>query len=321
MKRFRHLTEEQRYHLYILLKEHFSKTEICKRLKIHRSTLWREIKRNSGFRGYRPKQAQRFSDDRKANAFKRIIFDSKMKNLVELGIKKGLSPVQISNRLILENHGSVSHERIYQHIIEDKKLGGNLFSFMRQGNKKRKKRYGKYDKRGQIKDRVSIEKRPKIVDKKIRKGDWEIDTVVGKNHKGVLITVVERKTSFTLMKYVKTKNAVEIAGETVKLLKPYQNKVHTITADNGKEFANHKYISKRLKAKVYFAHPYHSWERGLNENTNGLIRQYFKKGTSFENITDEEVKEVMTKLNERPRKKLNYKTPFESFLGKRTIVF
>lgn len=321
MKRYRHLTEEQRYHLYILLKENFSKAEICKRLGVHRSTLWREVNRNSGFKGYRPKQAQRFSEDRKINAPKNIKFDNSLKENVELGIKKGLSPMQVRNRLIIENHTTISHERIYQHVLEDKKRGGSLFTFMRQGNKKRKKRYGKYDKRGQIKDRVSIEERPKIVDKKIRKGDWEIDTVVGKNHKGFLITIVERKTSFTLMKYVKTKGADEVARETVKILRPYKNKVHTITADNGKEFANHKYISKKLNTKVYFARPYHSWERGLNENTNGLIRQYFKKGTSFEKITDEEVKEVMNKLNERPRKKLNYKTPIESFLGKRTIVF
>lgn len=321
MKTYRHLTENQRYHLYMFLKEELSLTEISKKLGFHKSTISREIKRNSGDRGYRHQQAHRFYEDRKVLSYKKIKFDSKLKGMVEHGLKEGLSPQQVSNRLTVEGHASISHESIYQYVLLNKQQGGVLFSYLRQSNKKYKKRYGKTDRRGQIADRVSIDKRPQIVDKKARIGDWEIDTVVGKNHKGFLITIVERKTSFTLMRYVKTKNADEVSRETVKLLKPYKNRVHTITADNGKEFAGHKHISKKLKTKVFFAHPYHSWERGLNENTNGLIRQYFKKGTSFENITEDMVNDVMKKLNNRPRKKLNYKTPVEAFLGKRTIVF
>lgn len=321
MKTYRHLTENQRYHLYLLLKEDFSLTAISKKLCVHKSTISREIKRNSGNKGYRHLQAHRFYEDRKVFAHKNNKFDSKLKKMVEHGLKEGLSPEQVSNRLAVEGHAKISHESIYQYVLLNQQQGGILFTFLRQSNKKYKKRYGKTDRRGQIPDRVSIDKRPQIVNKKSRIGDWEIDTVVGKNHKGFLITIVERKTSFTLMKYVKTKNADEVAHETIKLLRPYKNRVHTITADNGKEFAGHKYISKKLKTKVYFAHPYHSWERGLNENTNGLIRQYFKKGTSFENITEDMVNKVMEKLNNRPRKKLKYKTPVEAFLGKHTIVF
>lgn len=321
MNEYIHLTENERYQIYSFLKENFSIAKIAKNLGRNRSTIYREIRRNSGERAYRPQQAQNKYEIRKVIKPKSIKLDDKLKLHISQGLEKGLSPEQISYRLKKEGLASVSHEAVYQYIWNDKQQNGNLYKLLRHSNKKRKKRYGSYDKRGQIRDRISIDKRPKIVDKKKRVGDWEIDTVVGKNHKGFLITAVERKTKYVLVNYVPNKSADLVAFELIKMLSPYKEKVHTITADNGKEFANHKYVSKKLGAKVYFAHPYHSWERGLNENTNGLIRQYFPKGMSFEDLSQALAKEVEYKLNSRPRKSLNYATPIEKFLGKRTIVF
>lgn len=210
---------------------------------------------------------------------------------------------------------AISHERIYQHIWMDKRPGGTLYMHLRQSHKKRKKQYGSKDKRGQIRNRVSIDGRPMIVEDKTRLGDWEIDTVIGQNHLGALVTIVDRVSKFTLIKKVDSKHAEVVTEATIILLKPYLGKALTITADNGKEFAGHETIKAHLNAEVYFAHPYHSWERCLNENTNGLIRQYFTKGSSFGNITDADVEAVMHKLNHRPRKTLNYKTPHAVFFA------
>lgn len=319
MKTYSQLTQEKRYQIYALYKANYSKVAIACELNVHPSTIGRELKRNMSRRGYRPKKAQEISDTRRSNAAKHVRFTVEVKSSVIEGLSKQWSPDQIRNSLIDQGKAFVSHETIYQFVWADKRAGGLLYKELRHNEKRRKKRTGIYDKRGQIKERVSIDDRPAIVEERSRIGDWEIDTIVGKNHKGFLVTIVERKSSFTLIKYVKNKSAKEVAEATIALLMEHSDKVHTITADNGKEFAMHKKIKDAIKASVYFAHPYSSWERGLNENTNGLIRQYFKKGTSFENITDSMVTEVMNKLNDRPRKKLCYKTPNEIFFGKRRI--
>ena len=213
-----------------------------------------------------------------------------------------------------KQHGiRISHERIYQHIGADKRAGGDLYKHLRQAHKKRRKKYGSKDPRGQLVGRVSITQRPAIVDEKSRLGDWEIDTVIGKNHQGALVTLVDRKSKFTLIKKVESKQADGVTAATIALLAKHQDKVLTITADNGKEFAGHEAISQALEAPVYLANPYCSWECGLNENTNGLIRQYFPKGSSFEGITDEQGEKVMNRLNHRPRKGLDYRTPHSVF--------
>ena len=185
---------------------------------------------------------------------------------------------------------------------------------LRHSGKKRKQ-YDSKDKRGQIRNRVGINDRPLIVSGKTRLGDWGIDTVIGKNHQGALVTIVDRVSKLTLIKKVGSKHADAVTEATITLLRPYLDKTLTITADNGKEFAGHEKIKAALDADVYFAHPYSSWECGLNENTNGLIRQYFTKGSSFENITDKDFGEAMEKLNHRPRKTLNYKTPHAVFFA------
>ena len=239
--------------------------------------------------------------------------DSSTVKLIEEKLCLDWSPEQISGHLRQEAGFQISHERIYQHVWSDKLAGGELYRHLRHSHKKRRKQYGSQDKRGQIRNRVSIDERPEVVLEKSRIGDWEIDTMIGKNHQGALITIVERVSKFTLIKKVDSKQADVVTQATIALLEPYVDKTLTITADNGKEFAKHETIAQALNTNVYFAHPYRSWERGLNENTNGLIRQYFTKGSSFENITNFEIEKVMNRLNHRPRKSLNFRTPHAVF--------
>ena len=312
---YKQLTPEKRYGLKAYMQAGFSMSQIAKELMVHKTTLYREIRRNTGRRGYRPKQANMKALQRRycSQKVSRLTIDL-MVRIVYL-LRLDLSPEQLSGYLKKNHNIDISHETIYQYVLKDKANGGDLYKHLRHCSKKRRKRYGSHDKRGQIPNRVSIDKRPEVVDLKERIGDWETDTVIGKNHKGALVTAVERKSRFTCIRYVPYKRADLVAKALIDMLRPFQDKVHTITNDNGKEFAQHLKISKALKADVYFAHPYHSWERGLNENTNGLIRQYFPKNYSFANITNDDVLKVQNRLNMRPRKSLNFKTPLEEFLN------
>jgi transposase, IS30 family len=315
MRTYKQLSQAQRYQIEILNKAGKNQKEIAELLGVSPGTICRELKRNKGKKGYRPKQAQIKADKRRKQAAKAIKMTKEVIVEIEEKIRLDWSPEQVSGWLKVNQGIAISHERIYQHIWTDKRHGGTLYRHLRQSNKKRKKQYGSKDKRGQIRNRVSIDERPAIVAEKIRIGDWEIDTVIGQNHQGALVTIVDRVSKFTLIKKVDSKHAEVVTAATISLLQPYLDKTLTITADNGKEFAGHETIKEQLNADVYFAHPYHSWERGLNENTNGLIRQYFTKGSSFENITDDEVEAVMYKLNHRPRKTLNFKTPYAVFFA------
>jgi len=230
---------------------------------------------------------------------------------IEADLRQEWSPEQIAGRLEATGGLRLSPERIYQHIRSDRQLGGTLYQHLRHRQKKRKKRYGKLDARGQIKDRVSIDQRPAIVEEKNRIGDWEIDLVMGAKGQGALVSLVERRSRYTLLGKVTSKQADEVAATTVDLLAPHKEYTETITADNGKEFAHHTAISQALDAAVYFAHPYHAWERGLNENTNGLIRQYVPKGKSMDTLSEAQVHHIMDRLNHRPRKGLAFQTPHE----------
>ena len=311
---YKQLTLEQRYEIRAYMQAGFINPDIANRLGVHKTTIYRELKRNSGQRGYRPNQAQLKTEVRRKTANKNIRFSESVKYQVEALLRLDLSPEQVSGYLYREHSIKISHERIYQHIWANKHSGGDLHKHLRCSNKKKRKRYGSRDRRGLIPDRLSIDQRPDIVDTKERIGDWEIDTIIGKNHKGALLTAVERKTKFTVVEYVPNRKAHLITKTLIRMLHPYSNRVLTITSDNGKEFAYHKKISQNLLATVYFAHPYHAWERGLNENTNGLIRQYFPKKSSFEQTKKEFVLHVQNKLNNRPRKALDFKTPIQCFL-------
>ena len=234
--------------------------------------------------------------------------------MVERLLQEEWSPEQISLWLESEHSIRISHEWIYQYVLQDKAKGGVLYRHLRC-QKQRRKRYGRYSRRGQLINRVSIDERPAIVDTRRRLGDWELDTIIGKAHKQAIVSLTERKSRLTLIQKVEQKTVDNVANAIISLLKPIACRVHTMISDNGKEFARHETIAEALKAKFYFAHPYASWERGLNENTNGLIRQYFPKNCDFTMITEKQIKYVMDKLNNRPRKCLGIKTPNQVFFG------
>jgi len=234
---------------------------------------------------------------------------------IEEKIREDYSPEQISGTMKKAVGVRVSHERIYQHLWQDKREGGKLYTHLRiAGGKKRRKRYGKKDWRGGIPDRVGIEDRPRIVETKRRFGDWEADLVSGAHHRGFLVTLVERKSKFALIGHVVKKTAEAVSAEVIRLLSRLREWVRTITYDNGREFCGHGGINEALGCQSYFAAPYHSWERGLNENTNGLIRQYFPKNTDLHRVAPDDIDFVTNRLNNRPRKALDFRTPEEVFL-------
>jgi IS30 family transposase len=214
----------------------------------------------------------------------------------------------------------VSHESIYQHIYKDKHRGGVLFQFLRC-QKKRRKRYGSgRQRRGQIPGRRCISERPAIVEQRLSIGDWEADTIVGKGRQPAIVSLVEGHSRFTVLKKVERAPGAAVKAAMISLLKPHGARVRTITADNGKEFAGHQEIARTLQGEFYFAHPYSSWERGTNENTNGLVRQYFPKKSEFTEITNEPLPQVVDKLNHRPRKVLGYRTPHEVFYNVKSMA-
>ena len=301
---YTHLTREERYQIYALKKAGHQQSEIARVLKRSESTISRELSRNCGQRGYRPKQAHDMAVERRAmNA--RTIEDTTWQFAQEKLLQQW-SPEQISA------HADISPETVYLRVYADKRRGGELWKSLRC-QKQRKKRYGCADRRGMIPNRRSIEDRPVLVEARCRIGDWEADTIIGKNHRQAIVSLVERKTGFTLIEKVERKTAQQVGQAMVGLLRPYRAQVHTITSDNGREFAKHEEIAKRLQADFYFAHPYASWERGTNENTNGLIRQYFPKNRDFTTITQQEIDTATTRLNNRPRKRLGYQTPNQVF--------
>jgi len=309
----KHLTVEQRYTISVMREKKYTQSEIALTIGKDKSVVSRELKRNCDKRSgsYNSDLAQRKYDQRQKDKPKHIRFNKEVEGLVESLIIKDFSPEQITGSAKLKGLNCVSHERIYQHIWQDKKKGGKLHLHLRRKGRKYRKRGAAKDTRGIIKDRVDIDQRPSIVDQKQRLGDLEIDTVIGQNHKGALLTINDRVSSTVWIAKLNGKNAEELALKTIEVLTPYKELILTITGDNGKEFSEHKSISHALNIDFFFAKPYHSWERGANENTNGLIRQYFPKGSSFENITDENVAKVQEILNNRPRKKLGFLTPNE----------
>jgi transposase, IS30 family len=315
---YRQLAREQRYQIYALKKAGHNQSRIAVLIGCHKSTISRELRRNCGQKGYRPYQADELAYDRQCDAYRsRITWETWQQ--VERLLRQEWSPEQIAGRLKLEQQPTVSHECIYLYIYAEKRRGGTLYGHLRS-QKKQRKRYGGYIRRGQIPNRTSIEKRPKIVAKKGRFGDWEADTIVGAHHKGGILSVVERKSKLTRLRKLATKEAAEMKDNSIELLAPLAAKVHTITVDNGKEFCDHELIAAGLQARIYFAHPYASWERGLNENTNGLVRQYFPKKYDFARITDQDLQHVEDRLNNRPRKTLGYRTPNEVFFKQRSVA-
>lgn len=295
------LTQDQRYQICALKQVEQKNNRIAEILGVHASTVSRELKRNRGKKGYRSKQADQKVQERKHGAKRRI--GSETWEYVERNIKREWSPEQISGRLRSHHGIQISHEWIYQFILADKEAGGSLYKHLRC-QKKNRKRYGSNERRGSLPNRRSIEERSRI-------GDWESDTIIGKGHQQAIVTIVDRKSRYLLMQKVEKRTAEKVGEATITMLST--KKCKTLTSDNGKEFANHELVAEVLKIDYFFAHPFSAWERGTNENTNGLIRQYFPKHSAFNTITQDNVTAAMDKLNNRPRKCLGFETPHEVY--------
>jgi IS30 family transposase len=307
-----HLTYAERCEIKARVVAGQTQQKIARKMKIDQSTISRELKRNKGRRGYRPKQAERKAQQRWASASKAIKLTPKLGKWISAKLRKDWSPEQISGRLNREGLQGVSYERIYQFVGDDKRSGGDLWTHLRWASKKRRKRYGIRDRRGQIPHRRSIEKRGRKANLRKKIGHLERDLVLGARQQGALLTVVDRKSRMTFAVRVMSKSANEIHQATLQVLRPIRKIVRSVTNDNGKEFAKHRRTEKRLQAKIYFTHPYSSYERGSNENTNGLLRQYFpKRSTDFTRVSQRQVRVALNRLNRRPRKCLGFRTPIE----------
>lgn len=321
-----HISYEQRYTISRMLKQGYSQTSIGAVLGRSKSVICREIHRNKDLRSgeYKPDLAQKKYRQRQKEKDKYIRFTDSVKNDIEALIEEDYSPEQIVGTLKKRGVPTVSHESIYQHIWKDKKQNGLLHTHLRRKGRHYRKRGSNKDSRGIIRGRVSIDQRPPIVEKRERFGDLEVDLIIGKNHKEAIVTINDRASGVLKMKKVASKESDIVANAINDLLADWMPYIHTITSDNGKEFAAHETVASKLNLDYYFAHPYHSWERGSNENLNGLIRQYIPKKSDFSKLSDEFIKTIEDKLNNRPRKRYNFETPIfvmEKLLFNQNVAF
>ena len=309
---YKQLTSEQRYTISVLLQNRTKQKEIAKAINVSPSTVSREIRRNSGVRGrynWETAQANAVQTKRRKPGNHSINKDV-MEEARHLLVTEQWSPEQISG--VLAKDGKyISHETIYRMIRKDKAEGGTLYKHCRHKLKRRARPVG--GRRISIPNRTSISERPAEVDGK-RFGDFEMDTIVGRGNHGAIVTLIERSTNMLFMRKLKKgKNAKELARTVIHLLSPFKEHVKSITTDNGTEFACHEMIGKSLGVTICFADPYASWQKGAIENANGLIRQYVPKTETFEHVSHQQITKYSKKINIRPRKKLEFKTPHECF--------
>ena len=303
-----HLTQEERYQAHALREAGLSLRAIGKRMPRSASTICRELKRNRGPSGYAPDPAHARARHRRQRASRRPRIDPSHWARIEALLREDHSPEQIAGATRL-----ASHERIYQHIAADHRSGGSLQTLLRQ-SKPRQKRRCRPDRRGQIKHRRDISERPPVVDTRSRIGDWELDTMVKAGGGQVLLTLTKRRSRLYLIRRVSQRTAEAVCRAIIGTLAPIRHLVHPLTADNGKEFAEHELIAIACKADFFFEAPYASWQRGVNENGNGLVRYYLPKGTDFATVSDEQLAEIERRINSRPRKTLGWRTPYEVFV-------
>lgn len=322
MSTYTQLTLEDRIKISVLMQEGFAQRGIAEQIGKSPSTVSRELSRNSVEVGYFYATAQVLTDSRKTEATSMPRIDEETWAWVKGKLLLQWSPEQISNRIKIELDVSISHEKIYQFVKEDRDQGGLLYLNLRHGNRKRKKRFGGRDGyQGTIKNRVSIEERPEVINNRERIGDFEGDLIIGKDHQGKALTLVDRVSLLLKIEKLESKNAEHVAAIAIDSIKDVGTPVYSVTFDNGLEFAAHESISLAADVKIYFAHPYSSYERGTNENTNGLIRQYFPKKMNLSKIPPSEYEKVETLLNHRPRKKLGYLSPYEKHYGQAYSYF
>lgn len=312
--RYKQLTQEQRYQIEAYMRIGMNKSAIAAEIKVHRSTITRELKRNANDQKkvrYNPSRAIRYARERHQEKRKHRIEGSTWARVESL-LKLEWSPEQISKRLRLEGLPTVSHETIYHHVYRDRQDGGELYEHLRRRRTYRKRNH-KYCKRFGWSTRRPISERPAVVERRSRLGDWEADTIIGSGRSGAILSLVERRSRLCLLQKLPGTSPVALAEAACQQLLPHKDKVFTITSDNGIEFTRHQTIADKLAADFFFADPYCSWQRGTNENTNGLVRQYFAKKTPFNAVTDRDITFVVNRLNNRPRKVLAFRTPNEVF--------
>lgn len=309
-----HIQNEERQSISLMRGMYIKVSEIARRLGRHPSSIYRELKRNASAHdgNYRFDHAIGKASGRQKRSRRNMRYKQEEFRDVEAKIRQDLSPEQVVGRMRMEGHPVMSHETIYKWIWMDMKRGGTLWEHLRGARKQRRKRYARKDSRGRLAGKKMIESRPAEVETRGRIGDWEIDTVHGKGKPGV-VTVVERCSGLVRIGKLKSISMEQTKMRTVSLLSKEKDKVITITADNGSEFHNYKKVEKALETEVYFATPHHAWERGSNENTNGLIRQYLPKGKDLRELTQRECTKIAERLNNRPRKRLQYRTPNEVY--------
>jgi len=319
--KYRQITREERYTIAAHRAQGLSVARIAKLTGRHRSTIYREFERNCCHRvdgAYRPSKADDRTRSRRSLSRRNRHYSERHFKLVRALLRKDYSPEQIVGyirRLKLMKR-RLSHETIYQYIWRDKANGGVLWKRLRQSSKQRRKRYKAYDSRGRLASKRHISERPKSVEKRRYRGHWEIDTVHGRGSSHCIVTLLERKTGYVLIGKLRNKSTTELNKKTIRLINRDPKNVKTITADNGTEFHQYSTIEDHCAVKFYFASPYHSWERGSNENVNGLILQYLPKVESMEHITQQQCDTIANKLNSRPRKRFDYKTPEEMYYAR-----
>lgn len=285
---------------------------IAETIGVSQSTICRELKRNSGQRGYHCKQAQVKATDRQRRLQNYRNLTPVIRKFIRTKMTEDQwSPAQIVGHLRKKGKPSVCVETIYAYIRADKENGGDLYRHCRHQLKHRRRQVSApYT---AVQNRTMIDERPTEWDGSTP-GDFEMDTIVGKDGKGAIVTLVERNTNFMLArKLPQGKNAMALAQTVILMLLPYIDRIRSITTDNGSEFAEHLLIARRLRTRIFFAHPYSSWEKGCIEYHNKLIRQYIPTGTDFDTVTDEMLKEIVIKINRRPRLKLDFSTPVAEF--------
>ncbi|MCA1850453.1 MAG: IS30 family transposase [Acidobacteria bacterium] len=309
------ITSGERYMLAALRKQGLNQSQIARALGRHRSSIGREISRNScRLDGrYRASKAQERTQGRRSRSRRNSRFSSRDFALVDELLCRQWSPEQVSGHLARLGQLAISHETIYRHIWRDKREGGLLYTHLRGARKQRRKRYGTYDSRGKLAGKRMIAERPAVVETRRQVGHWEIDTVIGAGSKDCIVSLVERKTGLLLIGKLEDRTTESLNQRVIHLISRHDGAFRTITSDNGTEFHGYKGIEERTKVRFYFATPHHSWERGSNENANGLIRQYLPKGTSMEGLSQQQCNAIARKLNARPRKRLGFRTPLECY--------
>ena len=312
MKPYKQITTEERYTISVLRCQGATQADIAKHLNRARSTIWREFRRNCSYLGaYRPSKAIMKTSGRRARSRKKPHFTQEEFALVVELLTKKWSPDQISNELRMKRLLKISHETIYRYIWRDKRLGGQLFRHLRHAVKQRRKRYGAYDSRGIMSGKRLIDDRPLSAHNRSRKGHFEVDTIMGRGSKHCAMTLVDRKTGYLIIRKLRRRTTDEVNAQLKKIIERGNHRFRTITADNGTEFHQFSDIEQNTGVFFYFARPYHSWERGSIENTNGLIRQYLPKTKPMTHLTQTDCDKIAAELNERPRKRYGYRTPKE----------